>query len=717
MTNPNNYQAAGGDLIGSFPNPTVSSIGGVAASNFPNTIKTLGFTGGVIINGLGDSIIAQSVYQPYGAGKSSTYSFAGAGYSPVAPAWVTATVYPNDSVVQNGGVIYYCPTGGTSGATAPTGITTSSDGNITWSALNPIAGKWNTSFLFWAEAFANGQLNFDLAQGYSGTGYGLLKIIVTNGGSGYSNGDTVTLSGGAKATLTIAGGVITSVTVTNPGYTNPINLTSINTSTGSGAVLSMVSCPSGTFGVSGCTTIDMVARLPDCVASAVDIFVVAGGTNDIFDNTISFATITGNLKLCCETLLAAGKRVILATLIPRSQGMTALQITLYIRVNNWIREYVRKAQAANPLAVTIALTDPVGYLTDGTSTGNLPIGSNSGSQRCMTIDGIHPSPRGAMYMGLCTWQAVQPLLQGLSPNYPARIYSQADGYDINNNPGGNLLEGLPWQASTAYVVGQNVSNDTSPLKTYTCITAGTSAASGGPTGTGASITDGTATWQYQNPAGMSVFNSGTNGNQVAATGITYSGNLAGGYTISRANGSASGTVACAIESPWSNGQNGQRQAITFSLGGGTNAEQWSIRTSAKLFGVYGILASDINTSAFYAECELEISSVANLNQLQVDFFATGIAGTQNGSISGMCQLGTLNATTAYGHMNSNGEMLPIPANGKFFIRTQPLIISSAITSQSLAPHILLGFDASGAAASATAQVKLNYLAIKKAYSL
>jgi polygalacturonase len=51
-----------------------------------------------------------------------------------------------------------------------------------------------------------------------------------------------------------------------------------------------------------------------------------------------------------------------------------------------------------------------------------------------------------------------------------------------------------WAASTAYAVGQMVTNDTT--RTYVCTTAGTSAASGGPTGTGGAVVDGTAVWSY-----------------------------------------------------------------------------------------------------------------------------------------------------------------------------------------------------------------------------
>lgn len=50
-----------------------------------------------------------------------------------------------------------------------------------------------------------------------------------------------------------------------------------------------------------------------------------------------------------------------------------------------------------------------------------------------------------------------------------------------------------WQASHAYTAGTYVTNSSN---IYRCITAGTSAASGGPSTTAADITDGTAHWAY-----------------------------------------------------------------------------------------------------------------------------------------------------------------------------------------------------------------------------
>jgi hypothetical protein len=62
--------------------------------------------------------------------------------------------------------------------------------------------------------------------------------------------------------------------------------------------------------------------------------------------------------------------------------------------------------------------------------------------------------------------------------------------------------GNVWAISTAYTVGNRVYNGSS---VFECITAGTSAGSGGPTGTSSSITDNTAVWKYVAP--LAVFKS------------------------------------------------------------------------------------------------------------------------------------------------------------------------------------------------------------------
>ena len=71
-------------------------------------------------------------------------------------------------------------------------------------------------------------------------------------------------------------------------------------------------------------------------------------------------------------------------------------------------------------------------------------------------------------------------------------------------------DALPWTASTAYVIGDKVTNDSG--KIYQCDTAGTSAGSGGPTGTGANITDNTARWDYVSGAQAQAYLTGARTN-------------------------------------------------------------------------------------------------------------------------------------------------------------------------------------------------------------
>ena len=80
-------------------------------------------------------------------------------------------------------------------------------------------------------------------------------------------------------------------------------------------------------------------------------------------------------------------------------------------------------------------------------------------------------------------------------------------YSIMDNAGTTCHEqGLlsqPWAASTAYVLNQQVHNGGN---VYRCTTAGTSAVSGGPTGTGTGITDNTAVWAYVGPQDIALDN-------------------------------------------------------------------------------------------------------------------------------------------------------------------------------------------------------------------
>lgn len=81
----------------------------------------------------------------------------------------------------------------------------------------------------------------------------------------------------------------------------------------------------------------------------------------------------------------------------------------------------------------------------------------------------------------------------------ARIKDGADAVRVSGLTVGLTPAAAPaWAPSTPYALDAKVTNGANQ---YVCTVAGTSAASGGPTGTGTGIVDGTVTWDYYAPAG------------------------------------------------------------------------------------------------------------------------------------------------------------------------------------------------------------------------
>lgn len=673
------------------------------ASTVIGAQTALGIGPGITINALGDSISALSTYQPV-----TLPSYA------ASQQWLANTVYASGNVVVNNGLYYRCTTGGTSAASGgPTGVATSvADNTVTWRYMPPQGIQNDRCYLSWACREALGKLVWDMSSGYAGSYGGVTKALIASGGTLYSSSDTATLTNGAKATLTVSGGVITAVTITDPGYTVTGNTAiTINTSTGSGAVIALVQSGCGKFASPGWTTQMMVAALPDITASAVDIIAVHGGTNDVA-NSVAHATTIANLKLCYETILNAGKHVIAVPILPRDSSLTtAPQRLLLQRVNQWIRDYVAQQSYANPLRGRIVLADAYRYLVDGTPSAlGSPIGAAAAAAGAMTVDGVHPSPRGARYIGRALRKAAESFI-GAIPDTSYCPADATDGYQVANNPSGNILEGSPWAAATAYVVGDHVTNDTAPVKVYVCDTAGTSAGSGGPTGTGSNITDGTARWDYLQSSGLGNMAVTFDVTPTAAAGIVYTGSAPHNTVFGRLSGTGTGTVILAQESPWSDGQVGLREAISYSIGSGSNTEQWQHYVNHFGAANLGIEASAFGVDYFYVLAELQVSGVANLTQLVLQL---GDNFSNSGTFDTAVGLNVVQGSgTNYGLPSSSGEMLDFFNGEKLLYRSQPMQIPTNNTN----PFLVIRpcFNAAGGADSATATIKINYWGIFKAY--
>jgi len=110
-----------------------------------------------------------------------------------------------------------------------------------------------------------------------------------------------------------------------------------------------------------------------------------------------------------------------------------------------------------------------------------------------------------------TWQDAAANANGLARHY--RIYA-SNGTTCHIQG----LVSMPWAASTAVQVGQQMHNGGN---VYVVTTAGTTASSGGPSGTGTGITDGSVTWNYVGPVDMTIDNVDIAvGQQVTVTGYT-----------------------------------------------------------------------------------------------------------------------------------------------------------------------------------------------------
>ena len=92
------------------------------------------------------------------------------------------------------------------------------------------------------------------------------------------------------------------------------------------------------------------------------------------------------------------------------------------------------------------------------------------------------------------------------PAYCRYRYGSAVGLDQKGGWRKSADATAAWVLSTAYTLGQRRVNDTGKL--YEVITAGTSASSGGPTGTAADITDGTVHWKYIATDGVAAASAG-----------------------------------------------------------------------------------------------------------------------------------------------------------------------------------------------------------------
>ena len=145
------------------------------------------------------------------------------------------------------------------------------------------------------------------------------------------------------------------------------------------------------------------------------------------------------------------------------------------------------------------------------------------------------------------------------PTFGAGHCGPRTGFWMTMNTTGAPYIPSAWQANHAYVLGDVVTNGGldpafygNNQNVYQCIGAGTSAASGGPTGGNASITDGTAIWTYAMPfpelmyyvGGVFSAAAGYNAGGTAPTSSRSAGSMFGGNVSGRLNTGATNFNQC-----------------------------------------------------------------------------------------------------------------------------------------------------------------------------
>ena len=202
-----------------------------------------------------------------------------------------------------------------------------------------------------------------------------------------------------------------------------------------------------------------------------------------------------------------------------------------------------------------------------------------------------------------------------------------------------------WAASTVFRAGDLVTNGSSPIKCYLCTTGGTSAASGGPTTTAASITDGGCTWRYigngLNYAGLEILVeqvTAATGNQAVSVGYSTMGADGVTLTTTRSTGAVGVGAAPIVGRMW---------RLPLQSGDANIARMDSITGTVATAGTFNVhLARRLDTSTAF------VSPFANLH----GFDQTGLIYVPNNAALRDVQTtaattsltGTLNLTLAMG---------------------------------------------------------------------
>lgn len=187
------------------------------------------------------------------------------------------------------------------------------------------------------------------------------------------------------------------------------------------------------LGMSGQDTATIVAALdawlPTVPEKTVMMFT---GANDVASGTLTAAQLFANIMAGVAKIKAAGKSVVLGTILPNGSATTTPKVALRLDTNTLLRAEARLG------SFILVEWDDLIQLSDGTIPTNI------------LFDATHPAPQGAENMGQRLYDALRPSLTPISASTWAAV--GAAGKRVTNgvmNGTGGSLSGTGASGSVA----------------------------------------------------------------------------------------------------------------------------------------------------------------------------------------------------------------------------------------------------------------------------
>jgi lysophospholipase L1-like esterase len=503
---------------------------------------------------------------------------------------------------------------------------------------NPARRYPSTSPIAWCNRFLRQRLNFDVTLGYAGQFQAVYKVIVVSGGSNYSNAASVSFSGGSGSGAVFGTPVVVNGVIQSVAVTTPgTGFTSLPTLT-----------------------------VTDGTGSGANLLAVIGGTGT-FGNA-------GETSTQCVNRLS--------DIVASPVDIVYVQIGTNDITNN-VTAAATKANLKTIFDTLISAGKLVIYTPDQPRSYWAAL---SAPQIVIARKQMYDVRRwvydyALLANGVNTTNSRKIIIAEFDDFWADATSSTGDPQTIMTS------DGLHWSQASAQCAGLRLARQLQPLLGID---------SNNPPMTiisQADVYDVTS-----NPKGVLNFGWLMNATSAAPT-APLTGLKAGNFNAFRVSGSATGTMACSIESTRTDGLSGNRQVITFSLGSGTNAEKFSFGITNSLLSTYNINVGD----TIVVECDIWLSGQANVNVLLLELNITNGGTTVIQAYDGDTTRSVLPASGAY--LALSGDSTPMT------FKTPPIVIPAGATNFTC--YATIGLDASGGAGSATAVWKIGNFRIRK----